>query len=357
MPTHTPAPSPNSVVFTIGTPDLVESLFPYCPKTLVLSDFIAHLINQTLQRDLCYGAWAQVTAPSSTNQLTEYQVKITTPDGKTRVDHYEDILKGFLAAAASGVNLYNSAMKRFSKPPTGISFLSPIGLAMGNVRSVQLLHYPPTETLNYIDYLYSPTNRRWENLLGYNGHPGEHNTLVETIVDLVPVAADGGKTGGQQIALFKETFQPYVEQLLKVYARPTKSGKATIPVVAYGGPVMDYLQKVYKPKDLSRKLTGYKTGYLQALSLVSLKLAGNKTPTPVLCANHPAQFMYAKPEQKDHFMTILKQDLIAAGWQSAMSRKPDADPLATLTKFYNHWMSPRKAKLLEQIYAEQTTEF
>lgn len=134
------------------------------------------------------------------------------------------------------------ALKTFNTKVTranGLQFLLPFGLAMTNVRSVKLFHFPPNETFYYADYLYSPTNRRWECLLAQNGFDGRDNTLVERIVGVVPIAAAGGAM--EEIAPYNFDFLDYGQKQLPTFLAAGKP--VTPPVVAYGGPARDCLWK------------------------------------------------------------------------------------------------------------------
>ena len=164
----------------LGSEEELTGLFRI-PTGASLGDVIGHVFNQTLQRDLFYGAWADVWDDDG-----QYGVKITSPQDD--VSAYGDVIPPFLAAAKKGLAKY----KELKITDPDLSFLPPMGLSMVRRKSVQLLHYPPTEAMTYSDYLYSPTNRRWESLLGYNGCDGSQYSLLETIVDAVPIAAPGG---------------------------------------------------------------------------------------------------------------------------------------------------------------------
>jgi hypothetical protein len=330
--------SSNSVTFAIGTADDLTPLFAYNPAGVPLADGIAHTLNQSVLRDLFFGAWAQVWLDDTANQ---YQVRITSPKATDDLSGYAPLITSFIQAVRTGLGIYNA--NRSKLPPTGVSFLPPFGLSVLKCKSVQLLHYPPSETSTYMDYLYSPTNRRWENLLGWNDYPGDQNTLVESIVDVIPIAADGGSSGSSALAPVANAFVAYVQQMLSVLLRPTPGGQSTQPVVAYGGPVMQFLQTNFSQPNLS------------VLSPISLPLLSGGPSTPVLCANHPSRFFYYKPGQEAAYKAILVQDLKAAGWQAEMSQNPDLDPKQVLQDVSSYW--DRNSPLVDQIFQEQVTEF
>ncbi len=337
-----------AVGFAIGSEEALERIFPFKPKAATLGHCIAHGINQSLLRDLHYGAWAKVS-----DQSDPYTVSISCPTDDLDLDSYATRYQGYLKAVGTAKDLYEQHQDKLSKD---VHFLPPFGLAMERTKSIQLLHYPPSGTLDYMDYLYSATNRRWENLLGYNGYDGAQNSLLERIVDLVPIAADGGGAGADAIKSVQDVFtETYLPQMLNVFLEASSSGATTQPIVAYGGPVIDYLQQKLNPVDLNSDNTS-----IQVLSLFSIPFMNDGPPTPVLCANHPAKFMYYSPtpdpeEPPTDFRQVLMQDLVAAGWQAHMAEHQDDDPLATLQNVTARWANRQHE--VDEIFEEQVAEF
>jgi hypothetical protein len=336
-PEHPMRKTTHIVRFSLPQSD-VEPLFPFTPKGISPTDCIQLCLNQTLIRDGFYGAWAQIQARDAS-----YEFTIASPDPKADLTPYATVYPRWLAAVRTGLAAYTKVYSKLHpKPPAppaekGLAFLPPFGLAMINTRSVQLLHYPPQETLEYMDYLYSPTNRRWESLLAYNGSGGAQNTRLETITDLVPIAANGGDSGAGALAPFMNpyAFAEYVPEMLDVFLRPVARGRATQPVVAYGGPVLETLESLFHPKDISpiTKNKRGEQGKLQAMSLFRQRLVKDGPETPVLCTNHPSLFMYypqTSAKYPTDYREVLRQDLTAARWQLRMSARPGADPVATL---------------------------
>ncbi len=348
--------STNTVQFTLGSEESLKPFYPFKPANVTLEDFIGLCLNQTLQRDGLEGAWAQVFWSAG-----NVEVIITSPDTSVDVSSYATQYPNWLKAVTSALKDYNRVYASLSPTPpappdpAGIAFLAPFGLAMKNTRSVQLLHYPPTETLSYLDYLYSPTNRRWESLLMFNGRNGSAKTLLETITDLVPVAANGGGAGATAIKPFEGQFGDYVPQMLQVFLYPTPSGQATQPVVGYGSPVINFLQTNYAPKDIS-PVTKNPSGPLTVMSLFLQQIIPGGPATPFLCTNHPSKFMYYTPGDPS-FTLVLQQDLTAARWQVQMATNPDADPVQTLSECWGYWTSSDQAAVFQQIFTEQVAEF
>jgi len=352
--------SKNTVQFSLPE-SYVTPLFPFCPAGTTVEVCLELALNQSLQRDGFYGAWAQVYFVKP-----NVDIAITSPDPTADVTPYATVFPHWLAAVSTAVTAYNNVYATLNpKPPAppnvnGVAFLAPFGLAMTQTRSVQLLHYPPTTTLSFMDYLYSETNRRWESLLSLNGSTGPQNLLLETITDLVPVAANGGGAGATAIGPFANAFGQYVPQMLNVFLKASPAGQSTQPVVGFGGPVMTFLQSTYKPIDVS-PVPGRPSGKLSALSLFKQQIMSGGPTTPVLCTNHPSAFMYYPTSEKGFpptdFKLVLQQDLTAARWQVQMGQNPDADPVATLGAAWAYWTSPDQAALFNTIFQAQVMEF
>lgn len=324
-----------------GTEAELTDLFSYTPedrhsKLTSLPEFVAHIFSKTLQYDRHCGGWSQVLQQED----GQYVLKMYSPHQD--LAPYRDRIPAFMAAGHAGLAIYKSLEKEIEKQGKGqIRFLLPSGLSMARTRSVQLLHFPPLEAFVYKDYLYSPTNRRWENLLGNNGLAEAHLPELETIVDCVPLAAPGDDSAG--IAAFNDKFIPYVKAMLQ--ARLTASGTRTQPVVAYGGPVRDFLRIAF-PDQI--------TAPLSVLSLVEMRLLEDpNVVTPVLCANHPSMYLYytddTNPKDFEAKKTVMTQDLIAAGWQAHMAYAPDADAASVLNEMTAKWTdNPRVLDIMRQ---------
>jgi hypothetical protein len=315
-----------------GTADDLAALFSYSKENQdsdlsSLESYMAHAFNQTLVRDHIYGGWAQVL-----QQDDKYILKMFAPHHDL-TDH-KRLINDWIAAGKSGLSLFQSNESLIpADRKNDMRFLLPFGLAMAKTKSVQLLHFPPLETFVFQDYLYSPTNRRWENLLGYNDIKGINYAELETIVDCVPIAAPGDDSKG--IAPFNNLFTPYVKQMLQ--ARLIPNGKYTQPVVAYGGPVMQWVQDNFSDVVKDK---------LSPLSLVELRLFDNEVITPLLCANHPSKYLYYTDEPySDEKKNIMLQDLIAAGWQAKMAYSNPtsaAEVLQSMTEYWNNSQDIRR---------------
>jgi phospholipase C len=323
----------SSVDIGLGHYHDIEGLFRFGKDSPGLEDAITFVFSQTLQRDRYFGSWAQAYR----NGNGEYRLKITSPCDD--VSAYETLIPRYIAAGKQAMASYYNKIPYSARRDW--DFLLPFGLAMANVKSIQLLHFPPLETFTYKDYLYSPTNRRWECLLAQNGFNGANNTSVERIVDVAPVAAPGG--AAKALRDYNDDFIPYAKAQLQNFLRPLgQTGhELTQPVVAYGEPVRDWLKKAF---DLKQS-----PGVLDLVQLTILE-GSDSQPAPktwVLCANHPSEYLYdtdlpltdaCKPNgDYPPPINIMCQDLIAAGWQAHMSGQPDDDPHRILAALAKKW--------------------
>ncbi len=328
----------NSTVVPLGTVEEVTNLFSYRADTGVeLEDWVGHWLNQTVLRDGFAGAWTDV----GTSKDGLVRAKLTAPLPDEDVSAYGARIEGFLGAGRLAWKTYLANQAAIEK--AGFRFLLPQGLALARFRSIQLLHFPPLETFSYVDYLYSPTNRRWESLLLYQRYPAADLSLAERIVDAVPLAAPGGAS--KEIAPFDETFRDYGKAMLA--AMLAGDGASTVPVVAYGSPVRTWLADAYPDQ-----LKGQK---LDVLTLVSLRLTASEAKTPVLCANHPSEFLYFSDNTPAQNREIMRQDLIAARWQATMATRADHDPAGALRDAKRYWDSRPEA--IEAIVKTQELEF
>ncbi len=325
----------NTIEIKLGPWDEMADLFSWEASSGVdLRDLIAHGINQTMQRDGLVGSWADVYRDSGDT----LSVKVSAPFEK--VKGYATMIPAFIDAARVGYSAYMA--HRATILQGKLIFYLPVGLPMLATRSVQLLHYPPYEARTYSDYLYSPTNRRWESLLGYNDDNPAGVTLLERICDAVPLAGPG--SDATVINEVEQYFIPYGKAMLG--ALLDQSGARTQPVVAYGGPAHGWLKSAF-PTQVKR---------MPALfSVLELRVGAGKSVTPVLCANHPSEFLFFTEHNAKWAFEIMLQDLIAARWQAHMAEHWDADPVKVLDEAKARWEGDRKR--VQAIVEAQKAEF
>ncbi|MET0530361.1 MAG: hypothetical protein ABW003_18840 [Microvirga sp.] len=131
----------------------------------------------------------------------------------------------------------------------------------------------------------------------------------QAIVDIAPISAPA--RDGRKLEGIYDDFRAYIDLLVEFWAIDAGTNKVK-PMVAFGGPVRDYIEHRYGSS-------------LQVLDYAVLPLAGGKL-LPTLGSNHPSRFYNAvnsfleeNPNDKEGAvrlgMRIAHDDLIAACWQ------------------------------------------
>jgi len=301
--------------FELGDKQTLTALYSYPNNPAgdeTLADTLRHYMQQTAARDGLRRAQVHVSVSKDL-----YTVGIRGRDAWLK--QYPDRVSTFLRL---GSVAHNGAEELEQTPiwQADWRFFLPLGLAMVQQRSVQLLHFPPDYSLTEQDYLNSNTSRRWESLLEVNGAAPKEVARYETIIDIAPIAApasDGSKLEGSYAY-----FSDYAHKLLGFLAGSDGGGPIK-PVVAYGTPVREWVKDQF-----GVSLTVLGTGYLPLDA---------HTKVPVLGANHPSYFWYAAEQSCDDGWDVMRQDLIAARWQLKMSASPDADPHKVSRRAEDYW--------------------
>jgi len=271
---------------------------PDSPQSL--TDTITHYTRQSGTRDGL--AELEVTV---WNDLGNYTATIRSSNWQ--VLDYSRRLPRFLAIGQLGVDATAQLKAAGLWNDKEWRFFLPLGLALVQQRSVQLLHFPPDYSLPDQDYLGSKTSQRWESLLQENGVPAAEVTLYEAIVDIAPIAAPA--SAGKTLEATYPYYAAYAKRMLEFLLQREQG--AARPVVAYGYPVRQWLKQQY---GLS----------LQVLDTGVIDL-GQGDSAAVIAANHPSFIWYVKDQGFDAAQQVMFQDLIAACWQVAMGKSPDAD--------------------------------
>ncbi|MDX8450477.1 hypothetical protein [Mesorhizobium captivum] len=255
-------------------------------------------------------------------------MKITfTGDGASA---YAERLPPFLAIGDIGLA---GALRAFADKRWKYNwdFYLPLGLPLAQNKAVQLLHFPPDYVLKEVqDYLQANTTKRWAALLIENGADAAETDAYQAIVDIAPVSAPA--SDGQKLEGIYKYFTSYIDGLLDFWTIDSKSGNLK-PLVAFGGPVREYLKDRYGLD-------------LNILGLGEIPVKGGRH-APVLSANHPSRFYNAINAYLDEHkndvvgavhmgMKIQHDDLIAACWEVAAAKDISA-PDATLTTCQARW--------------------
>ena len=324
----------------LGSTERVTRLFAYpnncnviCFRNWTLEQTVEHYLTQSVQRDGYSDA--KVLVKTDNRQL---YAEIT---GVPR--SYEKPLAALLDA---GDLAYDGASKLNADGKWAYNWylFLPLGMALENRRSLELLHFPPDYSLTQAqDYLRSATTDRWATLLTVNGVPAEQTPGYQTIIDIAPIAApsNAGKDLEGVYSYFKE-YQTTMVKQVSLNAR----GDA-LPMVAFGTPVRNWIKEQYGPT-------------VNVLSLVYIS-PNEGVKVPVLGANHPSYIWYAadpanytgtdaKAKADTAGLKVMGQDLSAACWQAAMGRESDTNPDVELKSCTQTWQVAQKDKTCELFY-------
>lgn len=322
----------------LGSQERVTRLFAYpnncnviCYRDWTLEQTVEHYLTQSVQRD----GYAAATVKVHRDNDKLYADIKGVPDG------YDKPLKALLE---TGELAYEGASKLNRAGGWDYSWylFLPLGMALENRRSVELLHFPPDYSLTrYQDYLKSNTTDRWATLLTFNGIPAEQTPAFQTIVDIAPIAAPA--SAGKSLEGVYGYFSDYQVRMVK---ETTKTqGDVSLPMVAFGAPVRAWIQQQYGP-------------VVKVLGLVTIKPTPEQS-VPVLGSNHPSAIWYAadpanndgSQEKADESgLRMMGQDLSAACWQAGMGSNPKADAKATLNACTQKWQVTAKKQTCELFF-------
>lgn len=322
----------------LGSTERVTRLFAYpnncnviCFRNWTLEQTVEHYLTQSVQRD-GYGA-AKVSVKRDNDIVYANISGVPKSYGQP------------LAALLNAGDLaYNGATKLNNDKKWAYNWylFLPLGMALENRKSVELLHFPPDYSLTQAqDYLESATTDRWATLLTANGIAADQTPAYQTIIDIAPIAAPSN--AGQALEGVYDYFNDYQTTMVKQVSQ-NASGNA-LPMVAFGAPVRNWIKTQYGPT-------------VNVLGLATI------TPTegvkvPVLGSNHPSYIWYAAdPESYDGDqakadaagLKVMGQDLSAACWQAGMGSKPDSDPTQQLNQCTQTWQVTQKEKTCELFY-------
>lgn len=154
------------VELDLGTVQRVRQLFAYpnncsviCFRPLTLEQTVEHYLTQSLHRD-GYSR-ARVSVKTQQDQVRAHFTGV--PDG------YGQPLTALLDTADLA---YDGAhrLNHDGKWQFSWYLFLPLGMALENRKSIELMHFPPDYSLtHYQDYLESATTDRWATLLTANG--------------------------------------------------------------------------------------------------------------------------------------------------------------------------------------------
>ncbi|MDI2145842.1 MULTISPECIES: hypothetical protein [unclassified Pseudomonas] len=324
----------------LGSTERVTRLFAYpnncsviCFRNWTLEQTVAHYLSQSVQRDGYAGA--KVLVKNDNGQI--YAEISGVPKG------YDKPLTALLDA---GDLAYTGASKLNADGKWAYSWylFLPLGMALENRKSVELLHFPPDYSLTQAqDYLRSNTTDRWAALLTDNGIPADQTPGYQTIVDIAPIAAPA--SAGSDLEGVYDYFKDYQTSMVKQVS--VSASGAALPMVAFGAPVRNWIKKQYGQT-------------VDVLGLATITPSAGVN-VPVLGSNHPSYIWYAA-DPKSYTgddaqakadaagLKVMGQDLSAACWQAGMGSKPGTDPKTLLNSCTQTWQVTQKVKTCELFY-------
>ncbi len=321
----------------LGSTQRVTQLFAYpnncnviCFRPWTLEQTAEHYLAQSLQRD----------------GYSRAKVSVKTRDGQVTAtfsgvpDSYGQPLTRLLDTADLAWQAA-SQLNRDGKWAYNWYLFLPLGMALENRKSIELMHFPPDYSLTQAqDYLESATTDRWASLLIDNGVAASETPAYQTIIDIAPIAAPA--SAGKDLEGVYDYFSPYQRRMVnELSLRPD----GPLPLVAFGAPVRSWIKQQYGQT-------------VNVLGLVRISPAEGKT-VPLLGANHPSYIWYAAdPETYDGNedkadevgLNVMGQDLSAACWQAGMGQNPASDPNVLLKACMNTWQVTRREKTCELFY-------
>ncbi|WP_341962002.1 hypothetical protein [Pseudomonas sp. RC10] len=323
---------------SLGSKDRVTRLFAYpnncnviCFRNWTLEQTVEHYLTQSVQRDGYPTANVSVT-----NDNDQLHAKITgVPDG------YDKPLTSLLNA---GDLAYTGASKLNADGKFAYNWylFLPLGMALENRKSVELLHFPPDYSLTQAqDYLRSATTDRWAELLTDNGIPADQTPAYQTIIDIAPIAAPSN--AGSDLEGVYSYFNDYQTTMVKDVSQ--SSAGTSLPMVAFGAPVRNWLKAQYNVN-------------VPVLGLATISPTTGQTVS-VIGSNHPSYIWYAA--DKSNYggdeakadaagLKVMGQDLSAACWQAGMGQKPGSDAAALLSQCTTNWQVTNKVETCKLFY-------
>jgi hypothetical protein len=301
------------VTFPLGTTEELTSHYSY-PNSKAseqtLEDTLENYLNQIVKRDLVDNGLVTVDSKNDLFSATIY-------GDSEHVNKYKNLILKFHENGKLAVTAVQNLRSDGKWNEGEWRMFLPLGLAISNHRSVQLLHFPPDYSLPAQDYLGSKTSQRWEDLLEANGVPLEEVTLYESILDIAPIAAPSN--AGSQLKHTYSYFENYVVQMLDLLLLSDEGEPRHM--VAYGGPVRQWVKTYFNLQD-----------YFGVNSIAKITVSG--VSVPVLGANHPSYIWYAKNDGRQQAFEVMQQDLISACWQAKMGSDNSAAILRQCQGFW-----------------------
>lgn len=318
------APSPSyTKTFTLGDTATLTNLYSYPNNSSgeTLAQTIQHYLEQRTARD-------HIDAEINVS-VTADTYSATFTSNNPAISEYKEQIITFLNNGKLAFTGAEQLKVDGKWDDSEWAFFLPVGLSIINQKSVQLLHFPPDYSRTDQDYLNSKTSQRWEQLLQLNEVPADETTLYESILDIAPIAAPA--SAGSTLSETYSAFEPYVLNMLPLLLdldkeSTTSSPSSTLPIVAYGSPVRDWVADHYQ-------LDSFEVNSVAQISI------SNGASAPILGANHPSYIWYAKDQSRELASEVMLQDLISSCWQASMGQNPSQNSASAVSNCTSDWQS------------------
>jgi hypothetical protein len=319
----------------------VTALFSYpncatrCPNPPPsLDDTVKHWLAASVRRDGYTNATINIHREQDNLTAT---ITGVPPD-------YGQFITSFLDQGSSGLS-DTERLKKDGKWKNDWYYFLPLGLALRNHPTVQLLHFPPdTVMLQTQDYLETATTRRWASLLVINGVVDKETDSYQRIIDIAPIAAPA--SAGAELEGTYNYYNEYSSNLIRQWTRPMVNSHTPRPMVAFGGPARQWLADYYKlPK-------------VNVLTLTNITPVGGQVVS-VLGANHPSKIWYAANITLNHGnetqadivgLRTMTEDLTSACWQASMGKDAASNPAVALQRCTVQWQQTRRKEACKSFY-------
>jgi hypothetical protein len=160
----------------LGAEQDVRELFSHPPTVNEITS-TPQLLNQTVEETIAIYVGSSLKRDGFGGEVKvlpdggKYYLRISGPDSKS----YATALPKFLDAGRTAHQISEAVKSRWQ---TYWRFFLPLGLALTNHRTVQLMHFPPLYVLEQAqDYLNAKTTDHWAELLVANEVPRDKTDL------------------------------------------------------------------------------------------------------------------------------------------------------------------------------------
>ena len=123
------------------------------------------------------------------------------------------------------------------------------------------------------------------------------------------------------------------------------NGGSSLPMVAFGSPVRDWIQQEY-----GVQLAVLGLGQIDAAPGQQVAVLGANHPSYIWYAADPANNQGSQAKADATGIRVMGQDLSAACWQAGMGQQPAGDPQQTLDGCTQKWQVTDKLQTCELFF-------